>query len=154
MVKAFDFIHGEGWPLSVGMDLSRPQDFVGVGVADPGHKGRAREHTLDLAAGKDQVDLSSPSFSSREKRNTFKIFGILVNSLVRDGDIPCRYEDNHFLILLPFTEEHNAAILKERIKEALQKDKWMRSKQISFDFNITEFDKSESERAFIVRTLA
>jgi len=93
-------------------------------------------------------------YSEREKRNTLKVFGILMHSLVRDGDIPCRYDDNHFLILLPFTEEHNAAILKGRIEEALKKDKWMSSKQISFDFNIIEFDKEESEKAFIVRTLA
>jgi len=95
----------------------------------------------------------SKTYSEREKRNALKVFGILIHSLVRDGDIPCRYDDNHFLILLPFTEEHNAVILKERIEEALKKDKWMRSKQLSFDFHTTEFDKKESQEGFILRTL-
>ena len=100
------------------------------------------------------LEKGNKTYSDRVKRNTLKVFGMLVHSLVRDGDIPCRYDDNHFLILLPFTEEHNALILKERIEEALQKDKWMSSKQISFDFNIIEFDKKESEEALILRTLA
>ena len=100
------------------------------------------------------LEKSNKTYSEGEKRNTIKVFGRLVHSLVRDGDIPCRYDDNHFLILLPFTEEHNALTLKKRIEEALLKDIWMKSKQISFDFNITEFDKKESEKAFIVRTLA
>jgi len=99
------------------------------------------------------IEKGNKTYSESEKRNTLNVFGILMHSLVRDGDIPCRYDDNHFLILLPFTEEHNAVILKARIEEALKKDKWMSSKEISFDFNITEFDKEESEKAFIVRTL-
>jgi len=93
------------------------------------------------------------TFTKRVKRNTLKVFGILINSLVRDGDIACRYDTNHFLILLPFTEEENALILKERIEQALKKDKWIKSKQITFDFHTAEFDHKESEEAFILRTL-
>ena len=92
-------------------------------------------------------------YSKRVKRNTLKVFGILVHSLLRDGDIACRYDDNHFLILLPFTEEENALILEERIEQALREDKWLTSKQITFDFNTTEFDKKESKEALILRTL-
>ena len=93
-------------------------------------------------------------YSRRVKRNTLKVFGILIHSLLRDGDIACRYDDNHFLILLPFTEEENALILEERIEQALKNDKWMSSHQITFDFNTTEFDKKESKEALILRTLA
>jgi diguanylate cyclase (GGDEF)-like protein len=94
------------------------------------------------------------TYSEREKRNTLKVFGMLIHALIRDGDIPCRYDDNHFLILLPFTEEKYALILEERIEEVLNKDKWITSKKITFDFNTTEFNKKESEEAFILRTLA
>ena len=100
------------------------------------------------------LEKGNRTYSNRIKRNTLKVFGILTHSLVRDGDIPCRYDDNHFLILLPFTEENNALILEERIEEALKNDKWMASHQITFDFNTTEFDKKESEEALILRTLA
>ena len=94
------------------------------------------------------------TYSRKVKRNTLKVFGILMHSLVRDGDIASRYDDNHFLILLPFTEEENALLLEERIEQALKKDKWMTSQQITFEFNTTEFDKKESEEALILRTLA
>ncbi len=93
------------------------------------------------------------TYPKRVKRNTLKVFGILMHSLVRDGDIACRYDDNHFLILLPFTEEENALTLKERIEQTLTKDKWITSKQIQFDFNTIEFDKKESKEALILRTL-
>ena len=94
------------------------------------------------------------TYSNRVKRNTLKVFGILMHSLLRDGDIPCRYDDNHFLILLPFTEEENALLLEERIEKALKSDKWITSHQITFDFNTTEFDKKEDDEALIARTLA
>jgi len=93
------------------------------------------------------------TYSKRVKTNTLKVFGMLIHSLVRDGDIPCRYDDNHFLILLPFTEEQNALILEERIEKALKHDKWISSHNIMFDFNTTEFDKKESEEALILRSL-
>jgi len=118
---------------------------------------RSTRHNFPLSMLRvsiNNLEKGNKTYSERVKRNTLKVFGILVHSLVREGDIPCRYDDNHFLILLPFTEEYNTAILKERIEEALKKDKWIGSKQISFDFNITEFDKKESEKAFIMRTLA
>jgi len=118
---------------------------------------RSARHNFPLSMLRvsiNNIEKSNKTYSEGEKRNTLKVFGKLVHSLVRDGDIPCRYDDNHFLILLPFTEEHNALTLKKRIEEALQKENWMGSKQISFDFKITEFDKKESEKAFIVRTLA
>ena len=96
---------------------------------------------------------NNKTYSQKVKTNTLKVFGNLIHSLVRDGDIPCRYDENDFLILLPFTEEHNAVTLEERIKEAIKEDAWLVSKQILFKFNIREFDKNESEKALIERTL-
>ena len=101
---------------------------------------RSARHNYPLSILRVSID-DFDSYSNRQKRNTLKVFGILMHALVRDGDIPCRYDNNHFLILLPFTEEHNALILEERIEEVLKNDKWMTSHQITFDFNTTEFDK-------------
>ena len=101
----------------------------------------------------DNFEKENKTYNTRTKGNTLKVFGSLVHSLVRDGDIPCRYDENHFFILLPFTEQENTLILEERIRQALEKDNWMRSKKIVFKFKITEFDKKESEEAFITRTL-
>ncbi|MCO4845972.1 MAG: diguanylate cyclase [Sulfurovum sp.] len=106
-----------------------------------------------LCVSIDNFEKENKTYTARTKRNTLKVFGILIDSLVRDGDIACRYDENHFFVLLPFTGQENALILEERIRQALEKDNWMRSNKIVFKFKITEFDKKESEEAFIARTL-
>ena len=93
------------------------------------------------------------TFTEGVKRDTLKAFGTLIRSVMRDSDIACRYDENTFLILLPFTEEKSALSLKERIQHVLEKDDWMITKNISFDFETTEFDKKESEETFLLRTL-
>ncbi len=117
---------------------------------------RSARHNYPLSILRVSIDhfkKDNKTYDQRTKRNTLKVFGILMHSLVRDGDIACRYDENHFFVLLPFTEEENALILEERIEQALRKDKWMTSKNISFDFSTTKFDKKETEEAFIMRTL-
>lgn len=101
----------------------------------------------------DDFEKENKTYNNRTKRNTLKIFGILMHELVRDGDTAYHYNENHFFILLPFTEQENALLLEERIRQAFEKDNWMRSKKIVFRFRTTEFDKKESEEAFITRTL-
>jgi diguanylate cyclase (GGDEF)-like protein len=118
---------------------------------------RSNRHNFPLSLLRITIqdfEKENKTFSNSIKRNTLKVFGSLIHSLVRDGDVPCRYDDNHFLILLPFTEEHSALLLQERMAEALEKDKWLNAKQITFDFNATEFDKKESKEALILRALA
>ena len=92
-------------------------------------------------------------FEKETKVQTFKAFGTLISSLVRDGDLPCRYDENNFLILLPFTQKENALIFENRIREALMEDTCMISQKINFDFSRTEFDKEETEEAFIRRSV-
>ena len=106
-----------------------------------------------LCVSIDNFEKENKTYNTRTKRNTLKVFGILMHALVRDGDIACRYDENHFFILLPFTEQENTLIVEERIRQSLEKDNWMRSKKIVFKFKTTEFDKKESEEAFIIRTL-
>ncbi len=106
-----------------------------------------------LCVSIDNFEKENKTYNTRTKRNTLKVFGILMHALVRDGDIACRYDENHFFILLPFTEQENTLTVEERIRQALEKDNWMRSKKIVFKFKTTEFDKKESEEAFIIRTL-
>ena len=101
----------------------------------------------------DQFEKENKTYTNRTKSNTLKILGILIHALVRDGDIPCRYDENHLFILLPFTEKENALFLEERIGAALEKDNWIRTKKIVCKFKTIEFDKSESEEAFILRAL-
>ena len=93
-------------------------------------------------------------YDKETKMQILKALGTLIFFLVRDGDLPCRYDENNFLILLPFTQKENALLFEKRLREALMKDSCLISKKIKFDFKITEFDKKESEVAFIQRTVA
>lgn len=99
----------------------------------------------------DDFEKENQTYDKKIKTDTLEIFGALITSAVRTSDIACRYDENHFLILLPFTED--TLILEERIRHALQKDDWMISKNITFNFTTTQFDKEETGEAFIVRTL-
>lgn len=101
----------------------------------------------------DNFKNENKTYNQRTKKLTLKIFGTLLTSLVRTSDIVCRYNENHFFILLPFTEKENASILEDHVRQALQKDDWMRAKKITFNFTVTEFDKKETEEVFIKRTL-
>lgn len=96
----------------------------------------------------------SKQYDKNTKLDTLKAFGSLIHSLVRDGDLPARYDDNHFLILLPYTDKENGLLFEKRIREAIMQDKCMISENIKLDFIVTEFDREETGEAFIQRTLA
>ncbi|HEY9189438.1 MAG TPA: diguanylate cyclase [Sulfurovum sp.] len=106
-----------------------------------------------LTVSINEFEKGNNAFTKGVQRNTLKAFGTLIRSVMRDSDIACRYDENTFLILLPFTEAESALHLKERIQHVLEKDNWMVSNKISFDFGTTEFDKKESEEAFLQRSL-
>lgn len=92
-------------------------------------------------------------YDSKNKADTLMAFGTLLHSLVRDGDLPARYDENHFIILLPFTNEDNAHHFEKRIREALMQDDCMISENIKMNFTIKELDKEESSEAFLHRTI-
>ena len=101
----------------------------------------------------DDFEKENKKYDKKTKRQTLEIFGALITSLVRTSDIACRYDESKFFILLPFTEKENASIPEDHIRQTLQKDDWMIGKKIAFNFTVTEFDKKETEEAFITRTL-
>ena len=101
----------------------------------------------------DDFEKENKKYDKKTKIQTLERFGALITSLVRISDIPCRYDENNFCILLAFTEKENASIPEDHIRQALQKDDWMIDKKIAFNVKVTEFDKKETEEAFITRTL-
>jgi len=96
----------------------------------------------------------STQYDKNTKLQTLKAFGTLMLSLVRDGDLPSRYDENRFLILLPFTNKENALLFEKRIRQSMMQDDCIISEKIKLNFTITEFDKEETGEAFIQRSLA
>ena len=100
------------------------------------------------------IEKSGTQYDKKTKLHTLKAFGTLMHSLVRDGDLPSRYDENNFLILLPFTNKENALLFEKRIRQSLMQDDCIISEKIKLNFTITEFDKEETGEEFIQRTLA
>lgn len=92
-------------------------------------------------------------YDKKTKTDTLKAFGELLNSLVRDGDLPARYDENHFIIVLPFTNTDNALHFEKRIRESLMQNDSIISENIKMNFTIKELKKEESEEAFLQRTI-
>lgn len=97
-------------------------------------------------------DKKDNTYDKKTKKDILKAFGDLIVSLTRISDVACRYEENSFYIILPFTEEKGALILEEHIREVLEKHDFMATPELKFKFATTQFNDEETPEAFVKRT--
>ena len=117
---------------------------------------RAIRHKYPLSIMQIEIEgfeKGSTQYDKHAKLDILKAFGTLMYSLVRDGDLPSRYDENHFLILLPYTNEENALLFEKRIRQAMMQDDCIISENIKLNFTLTEFDKEETKEEFVKRAL-
>jgi PleD family two-component response regulator len=76
----------------------------------------------------------------------------LITSAIRESDVACRYDENHFSILLPDTSEDNALVLEKRIRETLDKHDFGVIPELNFKFATAHLNYKESSEAFRART--
>jgi len=93
------------------------------------------------------------TYDKKTKKTLMQDLGKLFIDVPRNSDITCRYDENHFAILLPLTNKKNASILENRLREVLESHHFGITPKINFSFVITEMNEEESEEAFIARTL-
>lgn len=93
----------------------------------------------------------SKHYSQKIQTYILKTFGGLITSLTRESDIACRYDENHFSILLPDTSEEHAVILEKRIREALEKHDFGVIPELNFRFATAHLNYKETPEAFIQR---
>ncbi len=93
------------------------------------------------------------TYDKKTKNNLMKELGELFTSVTRNSDISCRYDENHFAVLLPLTDRVHALILENRLKEALENYDFKVSPEMKFSFVTTEANAEDTEEAFIARTL-
>ncbi len=93
------------------------------------------------------------SYDKKTKEQMLRMFGGLINSIVRESDVACRYEDGQFFILLPDTEEKGAMVLKERILKTIESHDFGVTPKPEFEVAVTHFDQKETAEAFIERML-
>ncbi len=88
------------------------------------------------------------------KKHMLQAFGGLLISLSRESDVVCRYDDNHFMILLPDQKEEGLSICHQRIQEALEKHDFQTTPKPEFTFSDTHYTNKESDGEFLTRSLS
>ena len=92
-------------------------------------------------------------YDKETKKHMLQAFGGLLISLSRESDVACRYDDNHFMILLPDQKEEGLSICHQRIQEALEKHDFQTTPKPEFTFSDTHYDNKESDAEFLKRSL-
>ena len=97
-------------------------------------------------------NFTKETYDKKTKEALLLELGELFTFVTRDSDISCRYDENHFAVLLPLTDKEHALLLKDRLKEALEKHDFRVTPKVEFNFATTQFDADETEESFITRT--
>ena len=105
-----------------------------------------------LSISINDFEKGSKIYDEKTKEHILKVLGGLITSLTRTSDTACRYDEDHFSILLPDTEEENALILEKRVREVFEKHDFMATPELKFKFSTTHFNDEETPEAFVTRT--
>jgi diguanylate cyclase (GGDEF)-like protein len=105
-----------------------------------------------LSISIDDFVKGSKRYDKKTREHLLNILGGLITSLTRTSDVACRYDENHFSILLPDTPEENALILEGRVREALEKHDFGVTPELNFKFATAHLNDKESSETFITRT--
>ena len=110
------------------------------------------KHPLSiLSISIDDFAKGSEKYNTKTKEHILKMLGGLITSLTRTSDTACRYDENHFSILLPDTEEENALILEKRVRESFEKHNFMADLELKFNFSTTQLNTEETSEAYLMR---
>ena len=93
------------------------------------------------------------TYDKKTKQKMLNTFGELMRKTTRISDIACRYDKNHFIILLPDPEENSAIRCQERIGNIFEKYDFNITPKPEFKFSATYYKTDESEEKFMERTL-
>ena len=91
------------------------------------------------------------TYDKKTAEMLLKQIGEIITIATRDSDVACRYDENHFVILMPFTTSENGYVLEKRIKEVLIQQQFNVEPKLSFGYATTQYDINESEKEFIKR---
>ena len=99
------------------------------------------------------TNLLDDIYTQKEQKHLVQKIAYILGSLTRESDTLCRYDNNHFIILMEHTDKESAQHLEERIKKALENHDFHTQVKPEFRFNTTQFHQSETEHNFVTRTV-
>jgi len=95
--------------------------------------------------------LKESNYDDTERIHLFEQLGGILISMVRSSDVACRYNENHLVVMLPFTEEKNAEILRGRIAKQLETHDFTLKSKPNFKLTLIGFKHGESPEVCIER---
>jgi diguanylate cyclase (GGDEF)-like protein len=122
----------------------------------------ARLHTAIERAKREKSPLSmfflsvdnftDQAYNTKQKKHLSQQTAHILGLVTRESDTVCRYDDNHFAVLMSLTDKNDALNLEERMKCALEAYNFKVTPEPQFTFKTTEFDPSETKGEFIARS--
>lgn len=100
----------------------------------------------------DDFGKENKAYDKKTRGHILNTLGGLITSLTRTSDVACRYDEDHFSILLPDTPEENALMLEGRIREAFEKHDFGVTPELNFKFVTAHYHYKESFETFMKRT--
>jgi len=95
--------------------------------------------------------IDKKSLDEKEYAKFMETVGDILLTMTRTSDVACRYDEDHIAIILPFTEDKNAEILKGRIQETFEKHNFNISQTPTFVFSIVQYEPQETAKEYIER---
>ena len=96
-------------------------------------------------------NLDTNKYKTKDRKHILEIIGGVITATIRTSDVACRYDNNHIVIMLPFTELESSFILEERIKTLFETQDFMVNKRPSFKFSTIQFNGEESSTECLQR---
>jgi diguanylate cyclase (GGDEF)-like protein len=88
-------------------------------------------------------------YTADEKIKMLQRFGMAIKSIKRSSDTVCRYDDNHFVFVLPHTKAENINILERRINDTIKLYDFENITKPTVKFLAVEYDHKISSEEHI-----
>lgn len=104
-----------------------------------------------IAIELNNLDKGNKTYDIATRKHLFSVVGGIVIAEARQSDLPCRYNDNTIMIILPDTAIENTGALSERIESNIKAHDFDISPTFEFKIASTAYDFVEIEKAFVER---
>ena len=92
------------------------------------------------------------TYNAQQQKHLIRKTAHILNMITRDSDTVCRYNENHFAVLMPLTDNKHALHLEERMKKALHDYDFHLTPEPELSFKTTQLNDNETEEDFILRS--
>jgi len=90
-------------------------------------------------------------YDKKSRAHLFGKIGGLIMSQTRESDVACRFDENHFLIILPFTDLSQAEQFEKRIKKAFEDHDFIVEPEPTFKFSAVAFKEGETPETCVLK---